>query len=269
MSLWTIDFTANTLKRISKEVCRLVGDPQQVIQVLPLVDRQAVTSLYLLFPGEQMEDIMVCVCEVDEDFLKDFSHCGCSARGTEKEVLEEYRAIWKADPFTTFMSKNAYEEVIFERRSEMAASEWEKLRRTATRYKEMYPPGTRVVLNHMEDPWSPVPAGTRGTVAAVDAIGQIHMKWDNGRSLALVPGADSFRKLTAEEIAKEEQEKQQATDLITAEDLTEQAVYAANAPACCSEGEKAENMLGMLGANIQDESIYHEEDEHQMGTMSM
>ena len=58
MSLWTIDFTANTLKRISKEVCRLVGDPRQVIQVLPLVDRQAVTSLYLLFPGEQMEDIM-------------------------------------------------------------------------------------------------------------------------------------------------------------------------------------------------------------------
>lgn len=81
-----------------------------------------------------------------------------------------------------------------------------------------------MVLNHMEDPWSPVPAGTRGTVAAVDAIGQIHMKWDNGRSLALVPGADSFRKLTAEEIAKEELEKQQATDLITAEDLTEQAV---------------------------------------------
>ena len=105
----------------------------------------------------------------------------------------------------------------------MAASEWEKLRRTATRYKEMYPPGTRVVLNHMEDPWSPVPTGTRGTVAAVDAIGQIHMKWDNGRSLALVPGVDSFRKLTAEEIAKEELEKQQATDLITAEDLTEQA----------------------------------------------
>ena len=269
MSLWTIDFTANTLKRISKEVCRLVGDPQQVIQVLPLVDRQAVTSLYLLFPGEQMEDIMVCVCEVDEDFLKDFSHCGCSARGTEKEVLEEYQAIWKADPFTTFMSKNAYEEAIFERRSEMAASEWEKLRRTATRYKEMYPPGTRVELDHMEDAFAPVPSGTRGTVFVVDSIGQIHMKWDNGRSLALVPGVDSFRKLTAEEIAKEEQEKQQAADLITAEDLTEQAVYAANAPACCSEGEKAENMLGMLGANIQDENIYHEEDQHQMPVLSM
>lgn len=151
----------------------------------------------------------------------------------------------------------------------MAASEWEKLRRTAMRYKEMYPPGTRVELDHMEDALAPVPAGTRGVVVAVDSIGQIHMKWDNGRSLALVPGVDSFRKLTAEEIAKEEQEQQKATDLITAEDLTEQAVYAANAPACCSEGEKAENMLGMLGANIQDENIYHEEDQHQMPVLSM
>ena len=93
----------------------------------------------------------------------------------------------------------------------MAASEWEKLRRTATRYKEMYPPGTRVELDHMEDAFAPVPSGTRGTVSVVDSIGQIHMKWDNGRSLALVPGVDSFRKLTAEEISKEEQEKQQAS----------------------------------------------------------
>ena len=30
------------------------------------------------------------------------------------------------------------------------------------------------------------------------------MKWDNGRTLAIVPGEDSFRKLTDEEIAEEE-----------------------------------------------------------------
>ena len=37
-----------------------------------------------------------------------------------------------------------------------------------------------------------MPEGTEGTVDMVDDIGQIHMKWDNGRTLALVPGEDSF-----------------------------------------------------------------------------
>ena len=30
------------------------------------------------------------------------------------------------------------------------------------------------------------------------------MQWDNGRTLALVPGEDSFRKLTAKELAEEQ-----------------------------------------------------------------
>ena len=60
------------------------------------------------------------------------------------------------------------------------------------RIKDRYPPGTRIRLNSMSDPWSPVPDGTEGTVDMVDGIGQIHMKWDNGRTLALVPGEDSF-----------------------------------------------------------------------------
>jgi len=55
----------------------------------------------------------------------------------------------------------------------------------------------------MNDPWSPVPGGTRGTVASVDDIGQIHMRWDNGRSLPLNTDEDSFRKLTEQEIAEE------------------------------------------------------------------
>lgn len=47
-----------------------------------------------------------------------------------------------------------------------------------------YPPGTRIVLNQMEDKWA-VPPGTRGTVEHVDDAGQIHPKWDNGRTLQL------------------------------------------------------------------------------------
>ena len=57
-------------------------------------------------------------------------------------------------------------------------------------------------------------------------------------------------------------EKQKTTDILTAEDIAEQAEYAANAPKCCSEKERALNMLGMLGSNIADEDIYHDEDEH-------
>ena len=82
-------------------------------------------------------------------------------------------------------------------------NEWERARKQAARYKEQYPPGTRLVLLSMEDPYQPVESGTRGTVKIVDDMGQIHMRWDNGRTLALVPGEDSFRTLTESELAQE------------------------------------------------------------------
>ena len=72
--------------------------------------------------------------------------------------------------------------------------------------KRCYPPGTRLVLLSMDDPYAPVPSGTKGTVVHVDDAAQIHMKWDNGRTLALVHGEDSFRKLTDEELAEEQNE---------------------------------------------------------------
>ena len=70
--------------------------------------------------------------------------------------------------------------------------------------KQEYPPGTRIVLNHMDDKWA-VPPGTRGTVDHVDDAGQIHPKWDNGRTLSAIPGVDNFRKLTAQELQEEQQ----------------------------------------------------------------
>lgn len=66
-----------------------------------------------------------------------------------------------------------------------------------------------------------------------------------------------------EEIKDEKSdEKQKVTDMLSAEDIAEQAEYVANAPKCCSEKERALNMLGMLGSNIADEDIYHDEGEH-------
>ncbi len=85
-------------------------------------------------------------------------------------------------------------------------NKWERLHRQAQRYKEMYPPGTRILLIQMGNDPQPVEAGMRGTVQAVDDIGQLMMKWDNGRGLALVPGEDSFRTLTKEELAEEQKQ---------------------------------------------------------------
>ena len=58
--------------------------------------------------------------------------------------------------------------------------------------KEQYPPGTRIRLNSMYDPFAPIEPGTEGIVDLVDDAGQLHMKWDNGRTLAIIPGEDSF-----------------------------------------------------------------------------
>ena len=56
----------------------------------------------------------------------------------------------------------------------------------------------------------PVPIGMRGTVHLIDDQGQMHMKWDNGRTLGLVPGEDQFRKLTAQELQEEAAVQQEA-----------------------------------------------------------
>lgn len=83
-------------------------------------------------------------------------------------------------------------------------NKFESERKMAERMKRCYLPGTRIMLLSMDDPYAPVPEGTRGTVVHVDDAAQIHMKWDNGRTLAIVPGEDNFRKLTDEELAEEQ-----------------------------------------------------------------
>ena len=39
----------------------------------------------------------------------------------------------------------------------------------------------------------------------MDDSGQVHPIWDNGRTLAIVPQVDSFRKLTQQELQEEQQ----------------------------------------------------------------
>lgn len=95
-------------------------------------------------------------------------------------------------------------------------NEWEKNRRMTEIYRQAYPPGTRLELIGMEDPFAPVPAGTRGTVLYVDDQSQIHVKWDNGSGLALIPDTDSFRRLSAKEIEAEHTAKASVINRLSA-----------------------------------------------------
>ena len=97
-------------------------------------------------------------------------------------------------------------------------NEYERQRRIAESKKKLYPPGTRIELISMKDPYAPVPAGTRGTAKFVDSMGTIFPEWDNGSSLGVVPGEDSFRKLTQEEIEAENQSKSEVENETPDED---------------------------------------------------
>ena len=59
--------------------------------------------------------------------------------------------------------------------------------------RERYPEGTLIRLNRMDDPYAPVPPGTIGEVQMVDDGGNMHMKWQNGRTLSLIEGVDDFQ----------------------------------------------------------------------------
>jgi hypothetical protein len=64
--------------------------------------------------------------------------------------------------------------------------------------REMYPEGTKIILQEMQGE-SQMAKGLKGTVTHVDDAGQIHMKWENGSSLALNVEVDTFKKIDPEE----------------------------------------------------------------------
>lgn len=43
--------------------------------------------------------------------------------------------------------------------------------------------------------WEDIEPGTEGTVRGVDDGGTVHVQWDNGRNLGLIPDVDVWMKL--------------------------------------------------------------------------
>ena len=64
--------------------------------------------------------------------------------------------------------------------------------------KSYYKPGARVMLLRMNDPYTKLQRGDRGTVICVDDIGTIHVAWDRGGTLGVAFGEDECRRVENE-----------------------------------------------------------------------
>ena len=61
------------------------------------------------------------------------------------------------------------------------------------RVREAYPPGCRVELVSMSDPYATLLPGERGSVDHVDSIGTVFVVWDSGSHLGAVYGVDVIK----------------------------------------------------------------------------
>ena len=55
--------------------------------------------------------------------------------------------------------------------------------------------GKRIELISTTDPYTELKPGDQGTVDFADDVGTIHVSWDNGSQLGLVPGEDRYKLL--------------------------------------------------------------------------
>lgn len=64
--------------------------------------------------------------------------------------------------------------------------------RLSKQFKINPEPGMRVKLVKMDDPYTSLKEGDEGTIRKIDDMGQLHVEWDNGARLALIPEEDEF-----------------------------------------------------------------------------
>ena len=64
---------------------------------------------------------------------------------------------------------------------------------TVQMLRKQYPAGTRVELVHMNDPYTKLVPGDRGSITSVDDIGTIFVNWDRGSGLGVAYSEDEVK----------------------------------------------------------------------------
>lgn len=120
------------------------------------------------------------------------------------------------------------------------------------RIKKQYPAGTRICCDCMPDDPRPIEPGTLGTIVGVDDAGSLMTKWDNGRSLSLIPGVDSFHVVQQKEELK--LDKLTASEQRLHKQLLE---IAKNIASCAAQGESEFDIDELLEDNDLRTPIVH------------
>lgn len=107
--------------------------------------------------------------------------------------------------------------------------------------------GKRVRLIKMEDEYTNLKEGDEGTVMSIDGLGQIHVKWDSGSTLALIPEIDEFEVISDESEEIEDIESENEENWI--EDSEQDDEY---------EGEESEEEIELEDDNFEDEELEDE-----------
>ena len=55
--------------------------------------------------------------------------------------------------------------------------------------------GDRIRLLYTNDEFTNLESGAQGTIRFIDDLGTIHIKWDNGSRLGLIPGIDKYERV--------------------------------------------------------------------------
>jgi hypothetical protein len=53
-------------------------------------------------------------------------------------------------------------------------------------------PGYRVQITEVDDPYTDLKPGQKGTVSFIDDFGTVHVKWDDGTTLGLLSECDKW-----------------------------------------------------------------------------